>query len=1087
MRKLSPIIALALSAISPVAADEGTRLLRHPTLSESRIAFAYANDLWVADRDGGEARRLTVFPGSESSPTFSPDGEWIAFSGEYDGNVDVYVVSVDGGTPRRLTWHPAPDSPIGWSPDGSEVLFLSTRDDAPILMGRYWRVSVDGGLPTALAIPRGSVGSLSPDGGRLAYEPYVRWDREWRNYRGGQAAPIWVVDLESYELTKSPQDADGSDNTDPVWLGDTVYFLSDRDYVKNVYAWTPGSDSVEQVTFHKVFDAKNLTAGGGRLTYEAGGYLHAWDPAGGSRQLAFEVVGDLPWTRAQWEEVGDAVRQAALSPTGQRAVFEARGEIFTVPTDKGNWRNLTRSSGSAERAPAWSPDGRWISWFSDSGGEYALVISDQKGLEEPRTIALESPTFYFTPSWSPDSKSLTYTDEEIRLWHLDVESGEQTLVDTDAFAHPERTMDPVWSPDSKWIAYAKRLDNQYHAIFVYSTADGTTHQITDSLSDVISPAWDASGKYLWFLGSTNYSVSSGWLDLSSIEHEVRRELYFAVLGADTPSPLLPESDEEPVEEESEAESETDESDDEGDDAEEDDAPEVKIDFDGLRDRILSVSMPSRPYVRVKAGPEGVVFVTERVPNERTLTLHKYSFEEREAEEFATGVGGWVVSADGSHLLYASGGGWHVVETGSKPSAGDGALDMSLRARIDPRAEWRQMFREAWRYQRDFFYVDNLHGADWDWVYEAYSPWVEHVGHRSDLTHLLDIMGGETSVGHSFTGGGDRPDVDEVPIGLLGADLELEGETGGERYRIARIYTGENWNPELRAPLAAPGIDVREGDLLIAVDGVDLTAPTNPHSLFEGTAERQTVLTLRRGDDEHDVTVVPVANERLLRRRRWIEDNRRKVDELSGGRLAYVWLPNTAGAGYTQFNRYYFAQQDKQGAVIDERYNGGGYAADWVVDLLSRKLQGFFNNPVGENRPFTNPGAGIWGPKVMIVNELAGSGGDLMPWMFRNMGIGPLVGTRTWGGLVGIWDVPPLVDGGFITAPRGGFFTEDGWAVENEGVAPDIEVEMTPKEVIAGGDPQLEAAVAEALRLLEEGDWPEIPEQPADPVRALRPE
>jgi len=1077
------LLSLCLVLLAGQLQAQGSRLLRQPTISDDQIAFAYAGDIWIGSRDGGGATRLTTFPGEETQPRFSPDGQWLAFSGQYDGNTDVYVVPSMGGAPRRLTWHPRPDIPMGWSTDGSRVLFLSGRSGAPVRNQKLWQVEITGGLPAPLSAPEVRQGTLSPDGSRLAYRPNALWDEEWRNYRGGQNGPIWVLDLDDHDLVKVPWDGSSGDS-DPTWIGDDVYFLSDRDYVKNVYRWRPGSSEIEQLTEHRVFDAKNLSAGGGMLVYEAGGYLHRLDPrTGDNRQLAFEVRGDLPWARPHWEDVGDQVRGAALSPGGKRAVFEARGEIFTVPVEKGDWRNLTGSSGAADRDPIWSPDGQSIAWFSDAGGEYALIISDPKGLEAPRRIELEDPTFYFTPAWSPDSKFILFTDEGLNLAFVDVESGTRTRIDTDAFAHPERSVDPVWSPDSRWIAYAKRLDSQFHAIMVYSLDDGETRQITDSLSDARTPAWDKSGDFLYFLSSTNFSISSGWLDLSSIEHEVRWEVYFAVLAKDTPSPLLPESDEEP---------DGDGDEDEGDEAEvaeadtTDEIDPVQIDFDGIHRRILSLSMPSRNYGSLQAGPEGVVFVGESIPNQPGLTLHKYSLETRESEVFLEGVQTAVLSEDGAHMLHSDGSSWAVVPTASAPSPGDGALDMSLRMRVDPRQEWRQIFREAWRFQRDFFYVDNVHGADWDWVFDAYSPWVEDVGHRSDLNHVLDVLGGETSVGHSFTGGGDRPDVETVSIGLLGVDLELD--SGG--YRIQRIFDGENWNADLRSPLAAPGIDIVVGDYIVAVNGQPLAPPTNPYSLFEGTADRQTLVRVAAdaaGTDGRDVTVVPVSDDSRLRQRTWVEDNRRKVDELSDGRLAYIWLPNTGFGGYYNFNRYYFAQQDRQGAIVDERFNGGGFAADYVVDLLSRRLQGFFNNPVGDRRPFTNPGAGIWGPKVMIINESSGSGGDLMPWMFRNMEIGPLVGTRTWGGLVGIWDTPPLVDGGGITAPRGGFFTEEGWAVENVGVPPDIEVEMTPREVIAGHDPQLERAVEEALRLLEEGDWPQIIDQPADPIRSLRPD
>jgi tricorn protease len=910
------------------------------------------------------------------------------------------------------------------------------------------------------------------------------WESEWRNYRGGQNNPIRIIDLASHEVEKLPWE--NSHDMDPVWVGGTVYFLSDRDYAMNVWSYELATKKLEQRTHFKEFDCKSLEAGGGRLIFENGGYLYVFDAAGGEpRKLSITVRGDFPWARPHWEKVGDRIMNFAVSPSGKRAVFSARGDIFSVPAEKGDIRNLTRSSGVADRTPAWSPDGAHISWFSDEGGEYRLVIADQYG-KDPRSIKLKNPTFFYTPEWSPDSKHIAFGDADRNLWVADIESGKVKLIDNEEFSHPERIIYPEWSPDSKWIAYSKRLENEYSVVLVYSLDNGKSYQITDGMSDSRAPAWDKGGKYIYFLASTDYGLNVGWLDMTSIQRPLNRAIYLAVLPADVPSPLQPESDEESVADESE---EGDKKDKKKSDNEEekDKEVEVRIDFEGINQRILALDVPVRSYGSLEAGEEGVIFYLEQVQNEPAAKLHRYKLEDRKAEEVLSGVADYAVSADGKKLLYDSGDNkWAIVDAGGSPKPGDGALALSdMQMWVDPAAEWEQIFREAWRYQRDYFYVENVHGLDLDWAYKTYSPWVGHVRHRADLTYILDILGGETSIGHSFTGGGDHPDVDVVPVGLLGADIVVDKD----RYRIAKIYTGENWNPELRAPLSGPGIDVKDGDYLLAVNGVELNASMNPYAVFDRTAGKQTVLTVNaeaKMKGAREVTVVPVSSESALRQRDWVESSRRKVDELSGGKLAYVWVPNTSDAGYASFNRYYFAQKNKKGAVIDERYNHGGYIADYIVDLLSRELLGFFNNPVGNHQPWTAPNAAIWGPKVMIINEMSGSGGDMLPFMFRLKGIGPLVGTRTWGGLVGIWDVPPLIDGGYITAPRGGFYNLDGeWDVENEGIPPDIEVEQTPKLVNAGHDPQLEAAVKAALDLLKTEGVTILP-QPPDPVRTKRP-
>lgn len=1089
------VTLLSAAAASPVGA-QGTRLLRHPTASATQIAFVYAGDIWIAQREGGDARRLTSFQGVESFPKLSPDGKLVAFTAQYGGNTDVYVVPSGGGEPRRLTWHPLPDVSRGWTPDGKRVVFWSGRTSAPrSYNARLWTVPVEGGWPEVLPMPRASEGDYSPDGKAIAYRVVQPWDVEWRNYRGGQAQPIRVMTFADLAVSKLPWD--GSNDTDPAWVGKSVYFLSDRDYAANLYGYDRSTSQLTQLTHFKDFDAKHLSPGGGVLVYEQGGYIRLYDPSTGTdRQVVINVRGDLPWALPHWADAEQSLTNPSLSPTGTRALFEARGEVFTIPVEKGDWRNLTRSPGAADRNPVWSPDGKSIAWFSDASGEYRLMIGTQDGLAKPREITLDHPTFYFTPTWSPDGKLLAFTDEGLNLWTVEIATGKATKVDTDRFAHPDRTVNAVWAPDSKWLAYSKRLGSQFHVIMVYSLKDAKARQLTDGLSDAVSPAWDRNGRFLYFLASTDFALNSGWLDLSSYDRPVSRGVYFAVLRTDQPSPLLPQSDEEKGQDSTAKADSTASAAKKGKekakpaatpaDSAKADSARVRIDFENISQRILSLDVPVRQYRSIVAAADSAVFYAESIANEPGVTLRRYDFKKREAGEWQKGVLAYSVSADGKKILFQTASGWTVSNTDGPPKTGDHKLNTAIRIRLDPPAEWRQIFKEAWRYERDFFYVKNLHGANWDSVYKMYSPWVDHVGHRSDLTHLLDILGGELSVGHSFTGGGDLPEVPTVSVGLLGADLVSDNG----RYRIAHIYTGENWNPDLRAPLSEPGVKISERDYILAVNGVELAVPTEPYSLFEGTAGRQTVLRVNSKptlEGSRLVTVVPVDNETALRSRGWVEHNRRLVDSLSKGRLAYVWIPNTEDDGFIYFNRYYFAQQDRLGAVVDERFNEGGYIADYLVDLLARKLRGYFNNPVGEHQPFTTPAAGIPGPKVMLVNEMSGSGGDMLPYMFRQMNLGPLIGMKTWGGLVGIWDTPPLMDGGFITAPRGGFYDLSGkWDVENVGVAPDIEVEETPLNTRDGHDPQLEKAVAEALRLLDANPPNPVPE-PAPPIRVRRPQ
>lgn len=1051
-----------------VTADE-TRLLRHPTVNETHIAFVYAGDIWLVDRNGGEARQLTTSRGLEMMPRFSPDGERIAFTGQYDGNTDVFVMPAHGGEPKRLTYHPGSDNVVGWSNDGTYILFSSGRVSAPVPYNRLWIIGIEGGYPEALPLPMAHRGDYSPDGARMAYIPFSERNTVWRHYRGGTTTPVWLVDMESLEVEMVPRD--NSNDNYPMWIGDKVYFTSDRNGTINLFSYDVNTKEIRQLTHHEDFDIRYASHGDGVVVYEQGGYIHIYDPVmDRSERVSIRVTSDRSLTRPRFVNAGEMIRSAGISPNGVRAVFEARGDIFTLPAEKGDVRNITNQTGVHNRYPAWSPDGQFIAWFSDRSGEYQLMIGEQSGLEEPKVISFENPTYYYSPVWSPDSEKIAFTDKHLNLWYLDVDDEKPVKVDTDTYDHPQRSLHPVWSPDSKWITYSKRLRNHLRAIHVYSIEEGKAFQITDGLSDAVSPVFDKSGKYLYFLASTNVALNTGWLDMTSYERPVVRNAYLVVLAKDEKSPLAPESDEEKTDEKNNEEEKNN------------DEVKVHIDIENIDQRILSVeNIPGRDYSSLKAAAENSFFYLESVPNQQGYTLHTYDLGKRESSVVMSGITGYTVSANGSKLLYSAPGNvWGIVDAVGTANVGDGRINTGdMQVRIDPRAEWEQIYREAWRINRDFLYAPNMHGADWDAMKEKYRDWVEHVGHRNDLTYVLQHILSELVIGHSYVGGGDTPSAESVNVGLPGADFSIEDGY----YRISKIYTGENWNPELRAPLTEPGSDVREGEYILAVNGNDLRAPINIYSLFQGTANRQTVLLVNDEpsiEGARSVTIVPVSSEWGLRQRAWIEDNRRKVEELSDGQLAYVYLPNTAGAGYSYFNRYFFSQMDRKGAVVDERFNGGGSAADYIVDLLDRPVLNYWHTRDGED--FKTPLAAMDGPKVMIINEHAGSGGDALPYYFRKRGIGPLIGTTTWGGLVGIYDYPALIDGGFVTAPRVAFYTVDGeWAVENEGVPPDIEVLQLPAKMREGGDPQLERAIEEALRMLEENPPPRV-ETPEYPVR-----
>ena len=1084
------LLVLSCLPAASASAAEPARLLRQPTLSADRIAFSFAGDLWSVARTGGEARRLTASAGSEVEPVFSPDGRSIAFTGEYDGNVDLFVMPADGGEPQRLTWHPGDDRAVGWTRDGGEILFRSVRDNGNN-DERLWTIPAGGGWPRRLPLPEAFRGSYSPDGRRLAYMPHERFQLSWKRYRGGEATFVWIVDLATLALERVPRG--NSNDSSPAWADDgRVYFLSDRDGAVTLYRYDPATRAVERVFVNDGLDLKNAQAGPGAVVFERFGEIGLHDLASGTTSFPpVRVAAELEGRRPRFAKVGETIQGAAISSSGARAAFAARGEIFTLPAEKGDPRNLTRSPGAADRDPAWSPDGQSLAWLSDAPGEYALYVASQSGLGEARRIPLgDPPTFWYAPLWSPDGERIALYDKTRTIWVVDVDSGERSKVDVDPFDGPFRTLDPAWSPDGRYLAYTKSLRSRLHAVFVYEVASGRVVQATDGLADARFPAFDASGKYLWFTASTDWGPTGPWLDMTSVEHPVTRSLWLTILAAGEPSPFAPESDEEKAEEaDAAAGGEAKSKEKEKEEKEEKAAapPKVRIDFDGLARRTVAVpKVPAKNYQALAAGKAGEVFLLESpevldadAEDGGSGALQKYALEKRELTKLADEIAFVRVSKDGEKLLLRSGESWSIAGTGAPVEAGKGKLATeALEMHVDPPVEWRQIYREAWRLQRDFFYDPGYHGLDLAAAEKKYEKYLDGMGHRSDLNYLFQEMLGELTVGHLYIGGGDLPKPPKVKGGLLGADWEV----ADGRYRIARVFDGESWNPELEAPLARPGVDARAGDYLIAVEGRDVRPPASVFSFFESTAGRS--VRIRLGSDPsgkgaREVTVVPVASENGLRRRAWVEDNRRAVERLSDGRLGYLHLPNTAGAGFTSFNRYFFPQLDKQGLVVDERYNGGGLVADYIVEALARKRPLMYV-VAREGEMFPTPASALFGPKVMLVNRHAGSGGDALPWLFRHLGIGPLVGTRTWGGLVGIWDYPPLVDGGGVTSPRGALFPTGGrWEIENQGVTPDHEIEIEPADFAAGRDPQLARAVELALAELAAGGPPAVvrPEYP----------
>lgn len=1056
--------------------SQGTRLLRQPTINANSIAFTYGGDIWVSDLNKQNVVRITSTSAVEKDPHFSPDGKLIAFTSNRSGSDAIYTVSIDGGAASRLTWHPSPSRVRGWTPDGKSILYASTRETAPSSFDRLWTVSADGGPSTLLSSQWGTSGSFAPDGNQIIIDRMRRWDVEWRAYRGGQNTPLIILNLNDLSEILLPNEK--TTDIQPVWMGDHIYFLSDRDWTTNIWSFNPKSGALKQLTSFSGTDIKSLTGNGNKLAFEHDGYLQIIDPSTKAiKQLNITVKGDFPWAETKWEDVSSRARSVTLSPTGKRAVMEARGEIFTVPVENGDARNMTQSSDAADRAPIWSPKGDKIAWFSDADGKgYALMITSQDGLSPVMNIAIDESKFAWEPTWSPDGKHIAFVDDDVRIRIVDIEAGTIKTADVGGNNLERGSMGLSWSPDSKWLAYAKSGTNNFRQIKLWSLKDNSIEVLTNSFADAFSPCWDLDKEHLYFLASTDVALRSGWANTSSITSNPVYGVYIINLKKDDQSPFKLKSDEEPLEKKKAEDK--DESKDkkkssdkksskDSKEAKEKAAKPMQIDFEGIERRTLALPMPSRNYRTILSGASGTVFIGEQKPNSKGLTLQKFILKDEEAKEFVSGASQVSISANAKQMLARINGSWKVMAT-SKPNGKDAKLlKINLQMKLNRFDEWKQMFEEAWRYERDYFYDPNMHGRDWMKVYDKYSPLVPYIQHRTDLSYILDQVNGELSVGHSFVFGGDFPTTERSKVGLLGADLVAENN----RWKIKRIYTTESWNPGLTGPLDQPGMKIEEGFYIVGINGQELTADDNPFEFLDGTSGKQTVLHINKDPQFTGAwkeTVKPIRSENSLRQRTWVEDNRRMVDKLSNGKLGYVWVPNTGGGGFVSFNRYFFAQQDKEGAVIDERFNGGGNLDDYMVDLMSRSVRAALTNEVPNGKPLQLP-AGILGPKVLLINELAGSGGDYFPWAFRQQKIGPLIGVTTWGGLVKSSVHYSLIDGGALTAPDNAVFDpiNNKWVAENKGIAPDIEVRQDAKSLSNGIDPQLERGVKEVLKLIEQ--------------------
>ena len=1096
-RLAAGVIAVVVAAGAAMPASAQTKLLRFPDIHGDRVVFSYAGDLWLASTDGGLAARLTAHPGLELFPRFSPDGSRIAFTGQYDGDEQVYVIPASGGVPRQLTYYPArgPLAPrwgydnqvYDWSPDGRAVLFRSLRYSTDLSDSRLFLASADGGLPVPLPMPESGAGDLSPDGTRVVYSPLFRDFRTWKRYEGGWAQELYIFDRETHvvERVTTHRRAD----RDPMWIGNAIYFTSDRDGTLNLYSYDLASRETTQLTDSDTWDVRwPGDDGADRIVYELNGELRIYSiREGASRPISITVPDDGLAMRPARVSAADLIEDAALSPQGERALFVARGDVFSAPIENGPTRNLTRSSSAHDKWARWSPDGRRIAYVSDATGEDEIWLVAQDGSGEPEQLTTGGQAMLYAPAWSPTGNHLAYGDKDGKLFVIDVETKETVEV-ADEARGPLR--DYAWSPRGGYLAFSMTDPTEFSSIWVWSLADRTLQRITDELFHQWNPAWDPDGDYLYYLSDRQFAPQLGSFEWNYL---VDREtgIYALALRKDVQHPLPPESDEVEVtggddaadEADADAEGAEGEGDDDGGDGDEEDA--IAIDFDGLSRRVVRLPVTFDNLGGLSGADGGVFFIRGGAQyygrgGDVPPALQRFTFEDRETTTIAEGISGYAVSRDGEKVLVRAGGGWNVY-----PAGGGDATSVSTRGlMVDrvPAAEWAQIFDEVWRRFRDFFYVENMHGYDWKALRDRYRPLLEHVAHRSDLNYVIGEMVAELNVSHAYIAGGDWETPDRPDVALPGAIFELDAAS--DRYRIAEIFAGHNEEPRYRAPLTEIGVDAGVGDYVLAIDGEELLGADNPYRMLLHRADRPVRLTLNAEptfDGSREVTFTPVTEERSLRYLTEVEANRRKVSEMTDGRVGYLHVPDMGADGIQEFIKWFYGQIRKEGLVIDVRGNGGGNVSQMLIERLGRRVlgTGFART---YDTPDTYPAVAFHGHLVCILDEDSASDGDIFPYRFREAGLGPLIGKRSWGGVIGITSHGPLLDGGSVNVPQFGTNGADGsWVVENVGVEPDIEVENDPRSVIAGRDPQLERAVEEVLRMMRE-DPKALPERPAPPVK-----
>lgn len=1069
---LTAVLIIFFNAFSQI--DEA-KLLRFPAIFGNQLIFTYAGDLYTVSAQGGIARKLTSFEGYEMFARFSPDGKFIAFTGEYDGNREVYLMSSEGGEPKRLTYSATlnrddvadrmgPNNIVmGWKNDGKHIVFRSRMREFNDFKGQLYLASIEGGIPDQLPLPRGGFCSFSPDDKKLAYNRVFREFRTWKRYRGGMADDIWIYDFQTKKtenITNNP-----AQDIIPMWIGNKIYFLSDRDENKrmNLFVYDLNTKQTKQLTFFKDYDIKFPSNSRESIVFENGGYIYKFDIANEKyEKISIKIANDLVTGRNQLIDASKYITNYEISPDGKRALFGARGDIFTVPEKYGNIRNLTQTPGVHERNSLWSPDGKYIAYISDASGEDEIYImqADQNGSSEQLTF--NSDTYKYQIIWSPDSRKIMWADKKLRLRYVDIQTKKVTDV---AQAEEWEFSDYNWSPDSKWITYSKPEVESMSKIYIFSVESGKTFEVTDGWYTSTKPVFSSDGKYLFFVSDRDFNPIYGRTEWNHIYLDMSR-IYLITLNKDIKSPFEPKSDEVEIPKQEEKQNKDVKSKDQKGTQPEKKEIQVKIDFDGIKNRIAALPIDPADYRNLASVGDKLYYI-KRSSKDTINYLKMFEFDKLKETELGN-IDGFEISANGKKMLVSKDKRYAIIELpSSKLEIKDYLNTSPMEMFVDRKAEWKQIFNECWRQMRDFFYAPNMHGVDWKAVKANYEPLVEYVNHRADLTYIIGEMVGELNAGHAYVGGGDVPSPKRIQTGLLGA--QVEKDPASQYFRIKKILKGENWTKNIRSPLTEIGVNAREGDYILAVNGKSTKNMVDIYESLVNTVGKQVKLKINSQPKEQgsrEVVVIPIADESGLYYYNWVQNNLAKVEKATNGKVGYIHVPDMGVTGLNEFVKYFYPQLRKKALIIDVRGNGGGNVSPMLIERLRREIAMF---TFARNTIATpDPEAMIWGPKVCLLDEFSASDGDLFPYRFKKYKLGKLIGKRSWGGVVGIRGTLPLLDGGYLMKPEFSRYDDEGkgWIIEGEGVEPDIYVDNDPAKEFEGIDEQLDKAIEVILEELK---------------------